>query len=109
MELKAFKSALAKAQEAKGYYFNHDNEHADSVLEQLLLSQARIGYMCCPCRLPAGDRQADSDIICPCAYREADVAEYGCCYCGLYVSKKFNEEKRLPVYVPERRPGGGLL
>ncbi len=50
------------------------------------------------------DRERDRDIICPCAYREADVCEFGSCYCNLYVSPAWNEGKMPAVYVPERRP-----
>ena len=39
-----------------------------------------------------------------CDYREPDVAEYGSCYCNLYVSKEWLEGKIPHEYVPERRP-----
>jgi ferredoxin-thioredoxin reductase catalytic subunit len=73
-------------------------------LEGLLINKKRYGYMCCPCRLAAEDRQWDQDIICPCVYRGPDLAEYGSCYCQLYVSQEWNEEKMPHAYVPERRP-----
>ena len=60
--------------------------------------------MCCPCRLASGDRDKDADIICPCTYREADVLEYGSCYCNLYVSRAWNQNEVPHDYVPERRP-----
>ena len=60
--------------------------------------------MCCPCRLAAEDREQDKDIICPCVYRAADVAEFGSCYCNLYVSREWNAAAIPHVYVPERRP-----
>ena len=95
---------LKGLQEPKGYFFNKDRERVNDILEGLLTNRERYGYMCCPCRLASGDREKDKDIICPCAYRERDVAEYGSCYCNLYVSKEWNEEKIPHVYVPERRP-----
>lgn len=96
---------LRPIQEAKGYYFNRDLEGMTMpLLESLLINKNRYGYMVCPCRLASGDREKDQDIICPCVYREPDVAEYGSCYCGLYVSKEWNEDKRPHVVVPERRP-----
>jgi ferredoxin-thioredoxin reductase catalytic chain len=95
---------LKKIQEPKGYYFNRDRERVDDLLAGLLVNRERYGYMCCPCRLASGDRDADRDIICPCVYREADVREYGSCYCNLYVSAAWNEGKFPSVYVPERRP-----
>jgi ferredoxin-thioredoxin reductase catalytic chain len=98
------KSALAKTQEPKGYYFNKDDDMVGKLLESLLVNRERYGYMCCPCRLSAEDRTKDADIICPCVYREPDVAEYGSCYCGLYVSKEWNKGTVEHIHVPERRP-----
>ena len=96
--------ALKKIQEPKGYHFSADTERVNELLEALLNNKERYGYMACPCRLAAGDREADRDIICPCEYREADVREFGSCYCNLYVSKEWNENKIPHDYVPERRP-----
>jgi len=95
---------LKKIQEPKGYFFNKDRGRVNDLLEALLLNKERYGYMCCPCRLASGDREKDSDIICPCAYRAEDVREYGSCYCNLYVSGEWDEGKVPDVYVPERRP-----
>ena len=95
---------LKPLQEKKGYFFNEDMDLTMSLLEGLLTNKGRLGYMCCPCRLGSGERSTDSDIICPCDYREPDVAEFGSCYCSLYVSKEWNEEKIPHEYVPERRP-----
>jgi len=96
--------ALRKVQEPKGYYFNHDKARVFQLLQGLLENKGRYGYMCCPCRLAAEDLEWDRDIICPCVYREPDVAEFGSCYCNLYVSPEWNEGKIPNVYVPERRP-----
>jgi len=95
---------LKKTQEAKGYYFNVDRERVFDLLEALLVNKQRYGYMACPCRLACGDREKDRDIICPCVYRQADVEQYGSCYCNLYVSKAWNEGGIDHAYVPERRP-----
>ena len=98
------KEKLRQLQEAKGYFFNQKDEGlVAELLEALLANKERYGYMCCPCRLAAEDREADRDIICPCVYREADVREYGSCYCGLYVSAAWNAGQIEPEYVPERR------
>jgi ferredoxin-thioredoxin reductase catalytic subunit len=95
---------LRKAQEPKGYQFNHDKERTFDLLESLLMNKERYGYMSCPCRLASGDREKDKDIICPCVYRDPDVKDYGSCYCSLYVSKDWNEGEIPHVQVPERRP-----
>jgi ferredoxin-thioredoxin reductase catalytic subunit len=95
---------LKKSQEAKGYFFNRDQAHTMELMEGLLVNKERYGYMCCPCRLASGDRDKDQDIICPCLYRAPDVAEYGSCYCNLYVSEAWNRGEIADAYVPERRP-----
>jgi ferredoxin-thioredoxin reductase catalytic chain len=104
MDVEKLYEALRKVQEAKGYYFNKDKERTFELLENLMINKDRYGYMACPCRLASGDREWDKDIICPCVYREPDVEEYGSCYCNLYVSQEWNEEKFPHDYVPERRP-----
>jgi len=95
---------LRAHQEKKGYHFSRDEEMVESLLEGLLVNKERYGYMSCPCRLAVGDREVDRDIICPCDYREPDVAEFGSCYCALYVSREWNEGAVPHVTVPERRP-----
>jgi len=99
---------LKKFQEPKGFFFNRNKERVLDLLEALILNKERYGYMCCPCRLSSQDRQKDKDIICPCIYREQDIMEYGSCYCNLYVSIEWNEDKIPHKYVPERRPPGKL-
>ena len=95
---------LKPLQEKKGYFFNSDMVYTMGILEGLVTNRERYGYMNCPCRLASGDREKDRDICCPCDYREPDVAEYGSCYCNLYVSKEWLEGKMPHEYVPERRP-----
>lgn len=95
---------LKKLQEPKGYFFNVDDTLTWPLLEQLLVTRAKYGYMACPCRFANGNREDDRDIICPCVYRAPDVEEYGACYCGLYVKKEWNEGTIPQVYIPERRP-----
>ncbi len=104
MEVEELYEMLRKMQEPKGYFFSRDKEWVLDILRGLITNKERYGYMSCPCRLASGDREKDKDIICPCVYRAPDVGEYGSCYCNLYVSKEWNEEKVPHVYVPERRP-----
>ena len=103
-EVEKLYEMLKKVQEPKGYFFNKDKGRVFELLEALLLNKERYGYASCPCRLSSGDREKDKDIICPCVYREGDVREYGSCYCNLYVSEDWNNEKMPHAYVPERRP-----
>ena len=100
---------LKKAQEPKGFFFNKDKDWVLSILQDLLVNKQRYGYTSCPCRLAAGDREKDRDIMCPCVYRAEDIKEYGSCYCNLYVSKDWNEDKIPHAYVPERRPSEKII
>ncbi len=86
-----------------GYYLTPDPELLEGFFEGLKTNEDRYGYPLCPCRLASEKFEFDRDIICPCDYRDSDVAEYGACYCRLYVSKEVYESKDLPG-VPERRP-----
>lgn len=86
-----------------GYYLTPQPELLQAFLEGLKANEDRYGYPLCPCRLASGIFEYDRDIICPCDYRDPDVAEYGACYCRLYVNKQVYESKNLPD-VPERRP-----
>ncbi len=103
MTIEQLYETLRKIQEPKGYFLNKDREFTFQLLESLQKNKERYGYQSCPCRLASGDREKDKDILCPCDYREADVKKYGSCFCGLYVSKEWNEEKIPHEYVPERR------
>jgi ferredoxin-thioredoxin reductase catalytic subunit len=109
MDAESLYTMLAKTQAAKGYYFNADRERTMELLEALLTNKERYGYMACPCRLASGTFDADRDIVCPCEYRAPDVAEYGACYCALYVSKEWNEGKTKHTDVPERRPAEKVM
>jgi len=104
MEVAKLYEQLKNIQEPKRYFFNRDKQKVFELLEALITNKNRYGYMVCPCRLASGDREHDRDIFCPCVYRKPDVEEYGSCYCSLYVSKEWNEEKIPHEYVPERRP-----
>jgi ferredoxin-thioredoxin reductase catalytic subunit/glutaredoxin len=94
---------LRNIQEPKGFYFNRDKEKTFQLLKALLVNKDRYGYMSCPCRLAAGEREKDKDIICPCVYREPDIEEFGSCYCNLYVSMAWNKNTIEHTLVPERR------
>ena len=87
-----------------GYYLNPDPDFLQDLLEGLKRNEERYGYPSCPCRLAAGNLELDRDIICPCDYRDPDVAEYGTCYCALYVRKDLYEGKTPISPIPERRP-----
>lgn len=87
-----------------GYYVCPDENLLDDLIEGLVENKKRYGYSSCPCRLASGVRAYDVDIICPCEYRDADVEEYGTCYCGLFVSEEVKENPSKLGSIPERRP-----
>lgn len=87
-----------------GYFLNPDPDFLQDLLEGLKRNEERYGYPSCPCRLASGNFEFDRDIICPCDYRDPDVAEYGTCYCALYVRRDLYEGKKPILPVPERRP-----
>lgn len=88
----------------QGLELNKDREFVMDIMTGLLTNEARYGYRSCPCRLASGIKEKDSDIICPCAYRDADVKEFGSCYCHLYVSRDWNDGLLPHKPIPERRP-----
>ena len=87
-----------------GYYLCPDDELLDGFIEGLYTNEQRYGYYSCPCRLACGVRTYDSDIVCPCEYRDADVDEFGMCYCGLFVSEEVHQDPSKLGPIPERRP-----
>jgi ferredoxin-thioredoxin reductase catalytic subunit len=89
---------------SQGLQLNKDRTLVLGILDGLLDNEKRYGHRSCPCRLASGAREEDKDIICPCVYSRPDIAEYGSCYCGLYVSAAWNEDKVEKVTIPERRP-----
>jgi ferredoxin-thioredoxin reductase catalytic chain len=87
-----------------GCFLNPNQDFLKALLEGLVTNEERYGYPSCPCRLASGNFEFDRDIICPCDYRDPDVAEFGACYCALYVRKDVFDGKTPVQPVPERRP-----
>ncbi|MDP2720012.1 MAG: ferredoxin-thioredoxin reductase catalytic domain-containing protein [Dehalococcoidia bacterium] len=98
---------LKSRAESGGYHLNPDSGFTRELVKGLSANEQRYGYRACPCRLASGSREEDNDIICPCDYRDADLEEYGCCYCGLYVSRLVAQGKKDIAPIPERRPPAG--
>lgn len=88
----------------KNCFLNPDESFTNDLIDGLLTNEQRYGYQSCPCRLAANDKEQDMDIICPCYYRDLDVAEFGNCYCALFISKEIAEGKAKAKSIPERRP-----
>ncbi len=94
---------LDKEAKAGGYNLNPDVPFTQGLVEGLLINEERYGYWACPCRLAAGVREQDLDIICPCDYRDPDLDEFGACYCALYVSDAVRDGVQELQPIPERR------
>ena len=86
-----------------GYFLTPQEDLRQMFFEGLKTNEDRYGYPLCPCRLSSGNFEFDRDVICPCDYRDPDVAQYGACYCRLYVNKDVYEGKKELPSVPERR------
>jgi ferredoxin-thioredoxin reductase catalytic subunit len=95
---------LNREAEEGGYHLNPVEEFVKELIQGLLTNERRYTYWACPCRLASGVKEEDLDIICPCDYRDADLAEYGSCYCALYVSGEVLRGEKKPSSIPERRP-----
>jgi ferredoxin-thioredoxin reductase catalytic subunit len=94
---------LNKEAEAGGYHLNPDVEFTKALVRGLLVNEQRYGYWACPCRLAAGKKAEDLDIICPCDYRDPDLNQFGTCYCALYVSDEVLKGEKKLQSIPERR------
>ncbi len=103
-EVERLFTRLDQEAESAGYHLNPDRKFTLGLIEGMLVNERRHGYWACPCRLASGVKKEDLDIICPCDYRDADISDYGTCYCALYVSQEVVDGKRKATRIPERRP-----
>jgi ferredoxin-thioredoxin reductase catalytic subunit/rubredoxin len=101
---RALMELLGREASEGGYLLNPDAEMSLPLCEGLETNRERYGYISCPCRLATGKREEDLDIVCPCDYRDPDLAEWGACYCGLYVSEDVAAGRKALRSIPERRP-----
>ncbi len=103
-EVQALYERLDAEAERSGYHLNPDTTFTLGLVRGLLVNEKRHGYWLCPCRLGDGVKAEDLDIICPCDYRDPDLAEHGCCFCSLYVTQEILAGKARAKTIPERRP-----
>jgi ferredoxin-thioredoxin reductase catalytic chain len=94
---------LAREAADARYHLNPDMEFTKTLIAGLIVNEKRYGYGSCPCRLAAENRDKDLDIVCPCDYRDPDLAEYDACYCALYVSEAVLQGEKDLSSIPERR------
>ena len=60
MNAQGLYDTLRPLQEAKGRFFNPDMAMTLDLLGNLLVNKERYGYMACPCRLAAGEKEKDA-------------------------------------------------
>jgi len=94
---------LLMESEKSGYRLNPDTGFVKALITGLFTNRQRYGHPACPCRLASGRKEDDLDIICPCDYRDADLREYGSCFCALYVSEAVLKGDARLESIPERR------
>lgn len=104
IEIDALYNKLLSDATEGGYHLNPDIEFTKDLIRGLLINEKRYGYQACPCRIASGKKELDLDIICPCDYRDADLSDFGTCYCGLYVSEDIVKGIKQLRSIPERRP-----
>ena len=103
VEIDKLHERLGREAEAAGYHLNPDVEFTKGLVRSLMINDRRYGYWACPCRLASGNKEDDSDIICPCDYRDPDLSDYDACYCALYVSQAVLKGEKKVGSIPERR------
>lgn len=103
-DIEKLHSELKKNANETGYHLNPDEAFVKDLVRGLIENTDRYGYASCPCRLASLSKDVDIDIICPCDYRDADLNEYGACYCALYVTESVLKGKQELTQIPERRP-----
>lgn len=94
---------LKEDAESGSYFLNPDEEMVTDLVEGLLTNQERYGMELCPCRLMEGEPQDNLDIVCPCDYRDVDLAEKGACFCALYLTESNLKQGGPDRQVPDRR------
>ena len=99
MDVKQRLDKLRRDAAEGGYTLNPDDAFVEDLCAGLLANNERYGMEICPCRLFEGEAEDNMDIVCPCIYRDDDLADYGACFCALYVTDNAKEHKQ----VPERR------
>jgi len=103
-EIDTLEKELRLDAENHGYHLSPDREGVRALVKGLIVNTRRYGYPACPCRLSFGKKEEDLDIICPCDYRDADLDDFGACYCSLYVTKAVRDGREELKPIPERRP-----
>jgi ferredoxin-thioredoxin reductase catalytic subunit len=84
--------SMGRNAKKNGYYLCPDVQLFNDLIDGLATNTTRYGYGSCPCRIASGVKKYDADIICPCEYRDADVDEFGMCFCCMFVNEKIKKK-----------------
>jgi ferredoxin-thioredoxin reductase catalytic subunit len=85
----------------RGWVMNNDTSLTGTILDGLAARSQEWGRPFCPCRDLEGSADANTDIVCPCHYAQADIDEFGQCYCGLFLA--VGKDQKEVSSIPERR------
>ncbi len=97
IERQAIIESMKKNAKENGFYICPDAKLFNDLIEGLATNITRYGYGSCPCRVASG-------VNCPCEYRDADINDFGMCYCGMFVNEKRKKNLSQMRSIPERRP-----
>lgn len=75
---------------------NPDEEMLHIIVDCLTRNRNELGSQYCPCRIIAGDKEEDKNIICPCVYHEEEINNNGSCHCGLFFKNNGNKRGKTP-------------
>lgn len=94
MNIETLQKAVKERAKREGYFLNPCEDFLKTLFEGLYKNVERYGYPSCPCRLSAGIFEEDIDLICPCLYRDPDLHQHGRCFCGLYMTEAYMNNKK---------------
>ncbi|MBN2722695.1 MAG: ferredoxin:glutaredoxin reductase [Deltaproteobacteria bacterium] len=103
--IESYKKKLIEETSKTVYSLTDDEELLNDLVDGMIINENRYGYPSCPCRMANGDLNTDRDIICPCVYRDSDLAQFGMCYCGLYQTEEFINSGNKIKPIPDRHSG----
>jgi len=97
----AIRAYVAQVARHRSWVLNPDEALTAPVVTGMAAQALRLGRPYCPCRDVDGLPE-EADLICPCAWAQADIDQYGQCYCGLYLGA--GKDPKTVASIPERRP-----
>lgn len=86
-EITALKEKSKEHADSVGIKLNPDEQIVLGVLKGLLRNKETKGDLYCPCRMVTGNKDKDTEIVCPCVYHRGEIELQGHCHCRLFVKK----------------------